>query len=88
MNKTTYVKNTKVAQIQAGSIWRDVYGALEPYGATAAGGRTSTVGVAGFLTGGGNTFYTARRGFGCDQVVNFEVVLGDGYVHARHSDVH
>jgi len=88
MNKTTYVKNTNVAQIQAGSIWRDVYGALEPYGATAAGGRTSTVGVAGFLTGGGNTFYTARRGFGCDQVVNFEVVLGDGYVHARHSDVH
>ncbi|SPJ70427.1 related to 6-hydroxy-d-nicotine oxidase [Fusarium torulosum] len=80
MNKTTYVKKTKVAQIQAGSIWRDVYEALEPYGVTAAGGRTSTVGVAGFLTGGGNTFYTARRGFGCDQVVNFEVVLADGRI--------
>ncbi|KAG8664692.1 uncharacterized protein FPOAC1_013472 [Fusarium poae] len=86
MNKTTYVKNTKVAQIQAGSIWRDVYGALEPYGATAAGGRTSTVGVAGFLTGGGNTFYTARRGFGCDQVVNFEVVLGDGRIVNANKD--
>ncbi|KAM0190714.1 hypothetical protein ACHAPI_009240 [Fusarium lateritium] len=80
MNKTTYVKKTKVAQIQAGSIWRDVYEALEPYGVTAAGGRTSTVGVAGFLTGGGNTFYTARRGFGCDQVVNFEVVLAGGRI--------
>ncbi|KAG5742472.1 hypothetical protein H9Q73_014480, partial [Fusarium xylarioides] len=34
MNKMTYVKITKVARIQAGSIWRDVYGALEPYGAT------------------------------------------------------
>ncbi|KAM0548804.1 hypothetical protein ACHAPJ_009660 [Fusarium lateritium] len=80
MNRTTYVEKTKVAQIQAGSIWRDVYGDLEPFGVTAAGGRTSTVGVAGFLTGGGNTFYTARRGFGCDQVVNFEVVLSDGRI--------
>ncbi|KAF4950359.1 hypothetical protein FSARC_13223 [Fusarium sarcochroum] len=80
MNRTTYVKKTKIAQIQAGSIWRDVYRALEPSGVTAAGGRTSTVGVAGFLTGGGNTFYTARRGFGCDQVVNFEVVLGNGRI--------
>ncbi|KAI1070408.1 hypothetical protein LB507_010233 [Fusarium sp. FIESC RH6] len=80
MNKTTYVEETKVARIEAGSIWRDVYETLEPFGVTAAGGRTSTVGVAGFLTGGGNTFYTARRGFGCDQVVNFEVVLADGRI--------
>ncbi|QPC78109.1 hypothetical protein HYE68_008861 [Fusarium pseudograminearum] len=80
MNKTTYTEETKVAHVQAGSIWRDVYEALEPFGVTAAGGRTSTVGVAGFLTGGGNTFYTARYGFGCDQVVNFEVVLGDGRI--------
>ncbi|KAF4456136.1 hypothetical protein F53441_1691 [Fusarium austroafricanum] len=86
MNKTTYVKQGKVAQIQAGSIWRDVYSALEPYGVTAAGGRTSTVGVAGFLTGGGNTFYTGRRGFGCDQVLNFEVVLGDGRIVNANKD--
>ncbi|KAF4498240.1 6-hydroxy-d-nicotine oxidase [Fusarium agapanthi] len=59
MNKTTYVNNTKVAQIQAG-------------------GRTSTVGVAGFLTGG--------RGFGCDQVVNFEVVLGDRRIVNANKD--
>lgn len=78
MNKTEYLEDTSVAQIQAGSIWRDVYGALEPYGVTVPGGRTSTVGVAGFLTGGGNTFYTARHGFGCDNVVNYEVVLANG----------
>jgi len=78
MNKTTYVEETKVARIEAGSIWREVYEALEPFGVTAAGGRTSSVGVGGFLTGGGNTFYTARRRFGCDQGVNFEVVLADG----------
>ncbi|RYP16713.1 hypothetical protein DL765_004949 [Monosporascus sp. GIB2] len=86
MNKTTYVPETKVAQIQAGSIWGDVYGALEPYGVTVPGGRTSTVGVAGFLTGGGNTFYTGRRGFGCDNVVNFEVVLASGEIVNANAD--
>ncbi|KAH6972577.1 hypothetical protein EDB80DRAFT_743731 [Ilyonectria destructans] len=78
MNKTTYVPDAKVAKIQAGSRWKEVYGALEAYGVTVPGGRTATVGVAGFLTGGGNTFYTGRRGFGCDNVVNFEVVLASG----------
>lgn len=73
MNKTTFVPETKVAQVGAGSRWREVYGALEPYGVTVTGGRTSTVGVAGFLTGGGNNFYAGRRGFGCDNVVNYEV---------------
>lgn len=78
MTDIEYVSENKVAKVHAGARWRDVYGALEPYGVTAAGGRTSTVGVSGFLTGGGNTFYTARRGFGCDNVVNFEVVLANG----------
>ncbi|KAI1771794.1 hypothetical protein F4818DRAFT_189815 [Hypoxylon cercidicola] len=80
MNKTTFVPETKVAQVQAGSRWREVYGALEPYGVTVTGGRTSTVGVAGFLTGGGNTFYAGRRGFGCDNVINYEVVLASGQI--------
>ena len=78
MTETSYEPDTKIAKVGAGSIWRDVYGDLEPHGVTVAGGRTSTVGVAGFLTGGGNTFYTARRGLGCDNVVNFEVVLASG----------
>lgn len=80
MNKTTFVPETKVAQVGAGSRWREVYGALEPYGVTVTGGRTSTVGVAGFLTGGGNNFYAGRRGFGCDNVVNYEVVLASGQI--------
>lgn len=55
-----------------------VYQALEPHGVTVVGGRAAGVGVAGFLTGGGNSFYTARRGFACDNVVNFQVVLANG----------
>lgn len=33
-----------------------------------------------FSTGGGNSFFTAQRGFACDQVQNFEVVLASGEV--------
>ena len=80
MRETTYDTNTNVASIQPGTTWATVYGDLEPYGVTVAGGRTGTVGIGGFILGGGNTFFAAREGFGCDNVVNFEIVLANGYV--------
>ncbi|KAF6786803.1 6-hydroxy-D-nicotine oxidase [Colletotrichum sojae] len=74
IKQVEYSAETKVASVGAGALWRDVYAALEPFGVTAPGGRTSTVGVAGFLTGGGNNFFSSEVGLGCDNVVNFEVV--------------
>lgn len=44
------------------------------------GGRSSTVGVGGFLLGGGVSHYAPRVGLGCDNVVNFQVVLADGCI--------
>lgn len=56
-----------------------------------AGGRERDVAVAGFLLGGGTSLYTCRVGFGCDQVVGFEVVLADGRIiqanHNEHTDL-
>ncbi|KAK7953236.1 hypothetical protein PG988_013930 [Apiospora saccharicola] len=80
MSGTVYDAENKVARISPGSRWGGVYGALEPHGMTVPGGRASTVGVAGFLNGGGNSFYSARKGFACDNVVNFEVVLANGTI--------
>ncbi|KAI5924816.1 hypothetical protein F4810DRAFT_700572 [Camillea tinctor] len=80
MNSSSYDEATNLAKIQPGGRWRNVYADLEKYGVTAAGGRDGDVGVGGFLLGGGNSFYTGRMGFGCDSVVNFEVVLGNGTV--------
>ncbi|KAI1486127.1 hypothetical protein F5X96DRAFT_682271 [Biscogniauxia mediterranea] len=80
MNTTTYDAETSTAKIQAGSRWEKVCETLGLEEKTVAGGRTAVVGVGGFLTGGGNTFYTAFRGFGCDNVVNFEVVIATGEV--------
>lgn len=80
MNSTHYTKGAKTATIHPGARWASVYKDLEPYGVTVPGGRTGPVGVGGFLIGGGNTFHTARVGFACDNVENFEVVLASGEV--------
>lgn len=80
MKTVTLDKNTSTASIEPGARWMHVYGALDPEGYTVPGGRAGSVGVAGFLTGGGNSFYTARKGFACDNVKNFELVAASGEV--------
>ncbi|KAM5349465.1 hypothetical protein ACJ41O_005970 [Fusarium nematophilum] len=80
MNATTYDANKKIAKIQPGANWGQVYKALDPYEVAAIGGRASVVGVGGFTTGGGYSFHSNARGFACDQVANFEVVLADGSI--------
>lgn len=78
LNSTNFDPATKLASIGSGSRWNQVYATLDPLGFTVAGGRAGTVGVAGFLTGGGNSFYTSQQGFACDNVKNFEIVLASG----------
>ncbi|RAK97903.1 FAD-binding oxidoreductase [Aspergillus ibericus CBS 121593] len=80
MNDTTYHEDKGVASVLPGARWQSVYQTLEPYGVTVPGGRSGAVGVSGFLIGGGNSFYTARVGFACDNVENFEVVLASGAI--------
>lgn len=57
-----------------------MYSILSPEGVTVAGGRAGTVGVGGFIGGGGNSFYSGSHGMACDTVQNFEVVLADGSI--------
>ncbi|KAI1804338.1 hypothetical protein F4811DRAFT_561903 [Daldinia bambusicola] len=80
MNSSTYDPETKLAKVQPGGRWRNVYADLQEAGVVVTGGRDGDVGVGGFLLGGGNSFYTGRTGFGCDTVKNFEVVLANGTV--------
>ncbi|KAF7538707.1 hypothetical protein G7054_g2752 [Neopestalotiopsis clavispora] len=86
MNKTEYDSDTKVARIQGGSLWQDVYSTLEEFGVTAPGGRTSTVGVGGFTLGGGNNFFSGKVGFACDNIVNYEIVLASGEIVQANSE--
>lgn len=87
INATTYNATTKIASVSPGAHWQDVYNVLSPEGVTVAGGRAGTVGVGGFITGGGNSFYSGSHGMACDTVQNFEVVLADGSIVNANAEV-
>lgn len=80
MNHIEYECDSQTAKIGAGAKWHEVYTALAPFGVTVPGARASQVGVAGFLLSGGNSFFSSMVGLGCDNVVNFEVVLASSEV--------
>lgn len=88
MAATTYNETTQIASVQPGSTWGPVYQTLAEYGVVAVGGRADVVGVGGFTTGSGYSFHTNVRGFACDNVVNFEVVLADGSIVDANADSH
>lgn len=55
-----------------------MYDELEKHQCVVGGGRVGSVGVGGYVLGGGLSIYTGRHGFACDNVVAFEVALADG----------
>jgi FAD/FMN-containing dehydrogenase len=90
MTDVTYDAQSNLASIQPGSRWGGVYEKLLKHSVRVTGGRDGNV-VGGFLTGGGNSYYTGLYGFACDNIANFEVVLANGdIVNANaksHSDL-
>ncbi|EHK99724.1 putative 6-hydroxy-D-nicotine oxidase [Glarea lozoyensis 74030] len=69
-----------VAKVGAGNNWYDVYKVLDPLGISVVGGREAGVGVGGLLLGGGISYFSGRYGWGCDNVLNYEVVLANGKI--------
>ncbi|KAL9948002.1 hypothetical protein ACHAQF_001984 [Verticillium nonalfalfae] len=80
VHNSTCSDGTAVASIGAGSRWGPALFEAEKHGLSITGGRVSSVGVAGLTLGGGASFHSGRRGFACDDVVNYEVVLADGSI--------
>ncbi|KIM95616.1 hypothetical protein OIDMADRAFT_171036 [Oidiodendron maius Zn] len=69
-----------IVSIGAGANWGSVYTQLDPYNLSVAGGRDSTVGVGGLITGGGISYFGPRYGWACDNVLNYVVVLANGSI--------
>ncbi|KAF7881432.1 hypothetical protein EAF00_011801 [Botryotinia globosa] len=63
--------NTTV-DVGPGNRWYDVYSYLEPYG------RLKTIGVPGLTLIGGVHYFNNKYGYAMDNVVNYDVVLGNG----------
>ncbi|KAL9576771.1 MAG: hypothetical protein Q9212_006831, partial [Teloschistes hypoglaucus] len=88
MRSTIMSVDNQTAYVQAGAKWGEVSNVLDPLGYALPGGRATDVGVAGLTLGGGNSFFTGRFGFTCDNVKNFEIILGNGTItnaNAKHN---
>lgn len=86
MHGATVHKDKGVVSLLPGTKWSEAYEAIVLENVAIAGGRTASVGVSGLLTGGGISWYIPRVGFGCDQIVNAEVVLSDGRIINANKD--
>ncbi|KAJ8105775.1 hypothetical protein OPT61_g9977 [Boeremia exigua] len=88
MTAVTYDEESTLASIQPGVRWTGVYQELLKHQVCVTGGREGNVGVGGFLTGGGISYYAGMHGLGCDNVANFEVVLASGEVVNANATSH
>ncbi|KAF2127003.1 FAD-binding domain-containing protein [Dothidotthia symphoricarpi CBS 119687] len=70
----------KVASIEPGNLWYDVYTTLAVDNLAVVGGRVSTIGVGGLTLGGGISFFANTYGWACDNVASFEVVTASGII--------
>ncbi|CAG8983251.1 hypothetical protein HYALB_00002687 [Hymenoscyphus albidus] len=80
LNMVSLSSDRTVTQVGPGNTWHDVYRQLDPLGVSVVGGREAGVGVGGLLLGGGISYFSGRFGWGCDNVVNYEVVLASGAI--------
>ena len=68
----------RTARIKAGARWGDVVEAVAPHGLAVMHGSSPSVGVIGYLLGGGLSFYGRAHGLAVNHVRAFEVVTADG----------
>ena len=69
---------TRSVTVGSGVIWRAVFQAGEPYGLVPMAGSSPTVGVVGYLLGGGLGPLARSHGFGSDYLEELTVVTGTG----------
>ncbi|KAI1389101.1 FAD-binding domain-containing protein [Hypoxylon trugodes] len=79
INHIVYDAHSQTVRLGPSQKWKELY-KLQKFDRTVAGSRDGNVGVAGFLLGGGYSWITTRTGWGCDNVVSYEVVLADGRI--------
>lgn len=84
--KTSALKSISVnpeartATIGAGALWGEVIQASAPHGLAPLSGSSPTVGVVGYLLGGGFGILARKYGLAVDHIRRFRVVLPDGSV--------
>lgn len=72
------VVNTSAITSLGGTSTIDVFTATDAVNQTVVGGGSGTIGMGGYLTGGGHGLLSARYGLATDQVLEMEVVTPSG----------
>ncbi|THV02594.1 FAD-binding domain-containing protein [Dendrothele bispora CBS 962.96] len=86
LNSTTLSADKSLAHVQPGSRWGPVYDTLAPEDLVVLGGRSRSVGVGGFLLGGGISFYSPADGFASNNVMGYQIVLANGTIVEANSE--
>jgi len=85
-------RESRIATVQGGALWRDVDAATAAEGLATTGGLISSTGIGGFTLGGGAGWLMRKHGLACDNARSFGVVLADGrFVRAssgEHADLY
>jgi len=68
----------RIARVEGGTLWQDVIAAAAPYGLTALHGSSPDVAVAGYVLGGGLSFYGRAHGLATNSVDAIELITADG----------
>ncbi|WP_211195867.1 FAD-binding protein [Agromyces sp. H66] len=78
----------RIARVLGGTLWRDVVAAAAPHGLTALHGSAGDVAVAGYVLGGGLSFYGRRHGLAASHLRAVELVTADGTLVRATADEH
>jgi FAD/FMN-containing dehydrogenase len=76
----------RIARVAAGTTWGEVVAAAAPHGLTAAHGSAASVGVVGYLLGGGVSFYGRHTGLAANGVRAVELVTAEGELVRADAD--
>ncbi|PVI05025.1 FAD-binding domain-containing protein [Periconia macrospinosa] len=80
MNSVAIASDQQSAVLGAGNRFGNAYKPLSEQDLAMVGGRLTSVGAAGLLTGGGVSFFSGLYGLACNNIISHEVVLGNGTV--------
>ncbi|KAF9771223.1 hypothetical protein IL306_011141 [Fusarium sp. DS 682] len=72
----------------AGAQMYDLYTLLDKYGRVAVGGGGKTVGLGGYVTGGGHSLLSTKYGLAVDQVLQMTMVTPSGKILTINEDNH
>ncbi|RFN43426.1 6-hydroxy-d-nicotine oxidase [Fusarium flagelliforme] len=86
-NSKTTIKGDAVTA-GAGAQMYDVYTYLDKYKRVVVGGGGKSVGLGGYITGGGHSLLSPRFGLAVDQVLQMEVVTPGGKILTVNEDNH